>query len=160
MVQSGAHSDAPEQRASRSGSDGSGGSAATSAMQRGAEDALSLRIAGREDAAGAARRALSHLRVEVDEPALETARLLVSELVGNSVKHAGAESVGLEVIVTRSSLWAEVTDDGPGFERLSEQQMTASDSGWGLFLVERLADRWEVSSDGARTRVSFELARA
>jgi anti-sigma regulatory factor (Ser/Thr protein kinase) len=159
MVQSGAHSGAPAQTASRPGLHGDGGPAGASGMRRAAEDALSLRLTGREDAAGAARRALSHLRV-VDEPAMEMARLLVTELVGNSVKHAGAESVGLEVIVTRSSVWAEVTDEGPGFEPLSEQQMTADDSGWGLFLVERLADRWEVSNDGARTRVSFELARA
>ena len=34
------------------------------------------------------------------------------------------------------------------------------DSGWGLFLVERLADRWGVSQDSGATRVWFELRRA
>ena len=33
-------------------------------------------------------------------------------------------------------------------------------SGWGLFLVERLADRWGVAEEHAATKVWFELRRA
>jgi hypothetical protein len=33
-------------------------------------------------------------------------------------------------------------------------------TGWGLFLVQRLADRWGVRHDGPDKRVWFELRRA
>jgi hypothetical protein len=36
----------------------------------------------------------------------------------------------------------------------------SSDDGWGLFLVQRLAERWGVKTDGASKRVWFELRRA
>ena len=34
-----------------------------------------------------------------------------------------------------------------------------TESGWGLFLVERLANRWGVRHDGDATHVWFELRR-
>jgi anti-sigma regulatory factor (Ser/Thr protein kinase) len=123
-------------------------------------DALSMRLEGGVEAASLARRALARLRGDIDPPVMETMRLLVTELVGNSVRHAGAETVGLKVLVTDSSLWTEVTDEGPGFEPERPRREGGQDTGWGLFLVERLADRWGVLRDGPQTRVWFELKRA
>ena len=126
---------------------------------RNVDDGLSLRLPGDPHAAAKARRALSTLRSDIDPPLMETLRLLVTELVTNSVKHASAETVVLKVLVGRSSVWTEVTDEGPGFEPGGTGAPRHDRSGWGLFLVERLAQRWGVNHDGAGTKVWFELRR-
>jgi anti-sigma regulatory factor (Ser/Thr protein kinase) len=126
---------------------------------RGVEDGVSLRLAGTPEAAAVARQALSRLRGDLDPPLMETLRLLVTELVTNSVQHADAKSVVLKVLVGRSVVWTEVTDPGPGFNPTETGSPRPDRSGWGLFLVERLADRWGVNRDGAATRVWFELRR-
>jgi anti-sigma regulatory factor (Ser/Thr protein kinase) len=91
---------------------------------------------------------------------METLRLLVTELVTNSVKHAGAHSVVLKVLVGRSVVWTEVTDEGPGFDPAATGRPRDDRSGWGLFLVERLAHRWGVNQEGQSTKVWFELLRS
>lgn len=125
----------------------------------GAEDSFTLRLSGGPEAAAIARRYLSRLRGDLDPPLMETMRLLVTELVANSVKHAKADSVELKVVVGRSAVLIEVLDEGPGFEPTPRDEHSRQDSGWGLFLVERLAHRWGVNRDGAATRVWFELLR-
>ncbi len=125
----------------------------------GAEDSFTLRLSGGPEAAAIARRYLSRLRGDLDPPLMETMRLLVTELVANSVKHAAADSVELKVVVGRSAVLIEVLDEGPGFEPTPRDEHSRDDSGWGLFLVERLANRWGVIRDGAATRVWFELLR-
>jgi anti-sigma regulatory factor (Ser/Thr protein kinase) len=124
-----------------------------------AEDKLQMRLNGGPEAAGAARGALQRLDRELEPPVVEALRLLVTELIANSVKHADALTVGLKILVGSSSVLVEVTDEGPGFtprKRMAGQDKT---SGWGLFLVERLADRWGVGQEGDTTRVWFELRR-
>jgi anti-sigma regulatory factor (Ser/Thr protein kinase) len=88
-------------------------------------------------------------------------RLLVSELVTNSVQHAsvGAEdSIRLHVDIGGQCVRVEVADSGPGFELKEPIPDTATDSGWGLFLVNQIADRWGVDKqeDGC---VWFEIDR-
>ena len=128
--------------------------------ERGAENALSLRLSGGAAAASAARQALARLRGDMDPPLLENLRLLVTELIANSVKHADADTVGLKVVVGSRSVLVEVTDQGRGFEPAPRVEGQDQASGWGLFLVERLADRWGVSRDGREMKVWFELARS
>jgi anti-sigma regulatory factor (Ser/Thr protein kinase) len=125
-----------------------------------AEDALSLRLTGGRAAAATARHALGRLRGDLDPPVMENMRLLVTELVANSVKHASQENVGLKVLVTQPSVWIEVSDAGPGFEPRTRVEGQDEASGWGLFLVDRLAERWGVVRDDGQTRVWFELRRA
>jgi anti-sigma regulatory factor (Ser/Thr protein kinase) len=124
------------------------------------EDGLSVRLPGGPDAAARARRALAKLRGDLDPPLMETLRLLVTELVTNSVKHTSAETIVLNVLVVRSTVWTEVTDAGPGFDPTGDGTPDKDRTGWGLFLVERLAERWGVNRDGADTKVWFELRRA
>ena len=126
---------------------------------RRAEDSVSLRLPGGPDAAASARRALSRLRGDIDPPLLETLRLLVTELVANAVKHAASADIGVKVIVTGPAVWTEVSDGGPGFEPRPRVSGQDEASGWGLFLIERLADRWGVESEGSGSRVWFELRR-
>jgi anti-sigma regulatory factor (Ser/Thr protein kinase) len=120
------------------------------------QDGLTLRLPGDPDAAAKARRALAKLRGDLDPPLMETLRLLVTELVTNSVRHTKAKTVVLRILVGRSAVWTEVTDAGSGFE----PQATRDGTGWGLFLVERLAERWGVNQSDAGTKVWFELRRA
>ena len=123
------------------------------------DDGISIRLNRGPDAAAKARRDLSRLPGDLDEPLVETLRLLVTELVTNSVRHTGADSVRLKVLVGNSAVWTEVTDAGPGFDPAATGTLASEDTGWGLFLVERLAERWGVSNDGDGTRVWFELRR-
>lgn len=127
----------------------------------GFERGLSLRLTGGPEAPFAARAALLELSPRIEEALLHNARLLVSELVTNSVRHAGAgeeDSLLLEVLLSPDGLRIEVADDGPGFEARSGFPGLEQVSGRGLFLVERIADRWGVADHG--TRVWFELDRA
>ena len=48
----------------------------------------------------------------------------------------------------------------PGFDPECVEQAGDDDTGWGLFLVQRLANRWGVKQDGPSKRVWFELRRA
>jgi anti-sigma regulatory factor (Ser/Thr protein kinase) len=92
---------------------------------------------------------------------LSDVRLLVSEVVTNSVKHAGAgpdDSITMEVVIRSDVVRIEVSDFGEGFEPPTPNPDPDQDAGWGLFLVEQIADRWGVRSEGG-TSVWFELAR-
>ena len=126
---------------------------------RGVEDGMTLRLQGNKEAAAQARHALARLRSDIDPPLMETLRLLVTELVTNSIKHAGADSVVLRVLVGHAAVWTEVADEGPGFDPANAKPSDQQRPGWGLFLVERLADRWGVNHAGRSTKVWFELRR-
>jgi anti-sigma regulatory factor (Ser/Thr protein kinase) len=124
------------------------------------EDGLSLRLDRSPEAAAKARRGLANLRGDLDPPLMETLRLLVTELVTNSVKHTGASTVVLKVLVGSNAVLTEVTDAGPGFDPADTGIPSRDHTGWGLFLVERLAQRWGVTQNGEGTKVWFELRRA
>jgi anti-sigma regulatory factor (Ser/Thr protein kinase) len=131
----------------------------SSSSTRSVDDGINVRLRGGPEAAAKARRELTKLRADIDPPLMETLRLLVTELVANSVRHAQAQTVVLKVLVGRTAVLTEVTDEGPGFDP-AEVGDPGTESGWGLFLVERLADRWGVHHGGSSTRVWFELQRA
>jgi anti-sigma regulatory factor (Ser/Thr protein kinase) len=124
------------------------------------EDGLSLRLDRGPDAAAKARRGLANLRGDIDPPLMETLRLLVTELVTNSVKHTGAPTVVLKVLVGKGAVFTEVADAGPGFDPGETGTPGPDHTGWGLYLVERLAERWGVTQNGEGTKVWFELRRA
>jgi anti-sigma regulatory factor (Ser/Thr protein kinase) len=120
---------------------------------------LHLRLPPDPEAAGAARRALDRLKGLCPPEVLEDLRLLVSELVTNSVRHARLNPdrrIGLRVDASATSLRVEVTDPGPGFEVQPVIPSIYQTSGWGLYLVDRIADRWGVDR-GRHTRVWFEV---
>jgi anti-sigma regulatory factor (Ser/Thr protein kinase) len=85
--------------------------------------------------------------------------LLVSELVSNSVLHAGADHIELRAIADLGGVRIEVSDPGPGFgpEARREPSVTG-EGGFGLFLVDNVANRWGITrTDYAR--VWFEIDR-
>ena len=53
----------------------------------------------------------------------------------------------------------EVADTGPGFDPQCVKQAGDDGTGWGLFLVQRLANRWGAPRRPSK-RVWFELLRA
>jgi anti-sigma regulatory factor (Ser/Thr protein kinase) len=119
---------------------------------------MSFELAGGPYAVTAARLALSELDSAVESSIAFDIRLLVSELVTNSVKHAGVtedDSIMLDVSRQGEVMRVEVRDSGPGFERPPAAPPDDADEGWGLFLVEQLADEWGVDSD--RRAVWFQI---
>src|SRR4051794_16543654 len=118
---------------------------------------MSFELAGGPYAVTAARLALSDLDARLEASIAFDVRLLVSELVTNSVKHANVsedDSIMLDVDIKQEVVRVEVRDSGPGFER-PETGPPADDEGWGLFLVEQLADEWGV--DSGRRAVWFRI---
>ncbi|MFV0133531.1 ATP-binding protein [Streptomyces sp. HMX87] len=77
-------------------------------------------------------------------PALaEDAVLLVSELVGNAVRHTGARVFGLRMQRRPGRVRVAVRDPSRGLPCLMPVQ-ELDISGRGLFLVDKLSDRWGV----------------
>jgi anti-sigma regulatory factor (Ser/Thr protein kinase) len=88
--------------------------------------------------------------------------LVISELVTNSVRHAGldaSEPVQLSVRVEGEKVRVAVRDPGPGFTPPPAPSDPAHIGGWGLVLVEQLAERWGVDHDGQANVVWCELRR-
>jgi anti-sigma regulatory factor (Ser/Thr protein kinase) len=122
------------------------------------EDAVKLSLDAGAESAGKARRAVAALRSDLDPPLVESLRLLLTELITNAVRHAGS-GVDILVQVSRSAVRVEVADTGGGFDANEQISGNGSGGGWGLYLVERLADRWGVTRNGTGTTVWFELER-
>ncbi|MGH2978393.1 MAG: ATP-binding protein [Solirubrobacterales bacterium] len=106
----------------------------------------------------AARHALDELNGPIDPDVKDDIRLLVSEVVTNSVIHAQPEHPGevvLDVWASGDVVRVAVRDRGPGFVA-AERPQGGERSGWGLMMVDRLAARWGVELEGG-TEVWFEL---
>jgi anti-sigma regulatory factor (Ser/Thr protein kinase) len=123
---------------------------------------MSFELAGGPYAVTAARLALADLDSVVDASTAFDVRLLVSELVTNSVQHAAVsaeDSIRLRVGIQGDHVRVEVLDSGPGFDPPEPFPDAETDSGWGLFLVNQLADRWGVNRD-EDSCVWFEIDRS
>ena len=125
----------------------------------GAHNRMTVEFEAGPTAASAARNALLALEGRVDDGLLDDVRLLVSELVTNSVRHSNIRArdiVCLDVEVSETALRIEVADAGEGFTPTPRDLDRTRPGGWGLYLVDQLADRWGVARDN-RTRVWFEV---
>ena len=88
--------------------------------------------------------------------------LLISELVTNSVRHAGLDAtqpLQLSVVTSGDTVRVAVRDPGPGFSPPPPPPNPAHVGGWGLVLVDQLAERWGVEHDGEANVVWCELKR-
>ncbi|HEV2813844.1 MAG TPA: ATP-binding protein [Solirubrobacteraceae bacterium] len=109
---------------------------------------LHFRHEARPAAIGRARRDVEDALgvAEVDGRTSGDLMLLVSELVTNAVRHARTDSFEVRLEVKPDCLRLEVHDDGGGFD----PRIAPSDDGsggYGLYIVDRLADRWGVERD-------------
>jgi anti-sigma regulatory factor (Ser/Thr protein kinase) len=123
---------------------------------------MSFELAGGPYAVTAARLALAEIDDQLDEGQAFDVRLLVSELVTNSVQHAQVgpeESIHLRIAIGGELIRVEITDHGPGFDPPTDAGGRERDRGWGLFFVAQLANRWGVEQ-GDPGCVWFEIDRA
>ena len=110
------------------------------------------------DAPGLARDFIHRLNGPVPAGLVDDASLLVSEVVSNGVKYGGAGRIMLRVEADTERIRAEIVDEGSGFEvktRTNRKMALADEGGWGLHLVETLADEWGVHQGS--TCVWFEI---
>jgi anti-sigma regulatory factor (Ser/Thr protein kinase) len=123
--------------------------------------AVDMLVAAVPDAGVAARAAVvTALTDRVAERVLADALLLVSELVSNSVRHAGLsadQSVRVVAGIINGVLRLEVEDPGTTGTVAARVPDLQRGGGFGLRLVEALADSWGTSREG-HTRVWAELA--
>jgi serine/threonine-protein kinase RsbW len=121
--------------------------------------AVALTVAADSEAPAAARNAVgAGLAGRVADDVLGDARLLVSELVTNSVRHADLAADGVVRIsadVTGGILHLEVDDAGTAGTVATRPP--TPEGGFGLHIVEALAHRWGVTRKGF-TCVWVELA--
>src|SRR3954452_1406410 len=89
---------------------------------------------------------------------LADVKLLVSELITNSVKYGGKGEVVLNVEAPDAQqVRVEVVDQGVGFVPVARNRPATEVGGWGLHLVQTLANRWGVHEGS--THVWFEIDR-
>ena len=103
------------------------------------------------------RRALERLAGAVAPGELADLQLIASELISNSVLHAGLdehELVSMRVAVSGSAVRIEVEDRGRGFTPRAVPEHGAGLGGLGLELVDRVASRWGI----VRTRTTLVWA--
>jgi anti-sigma regulatory factor (Ser/Thr protein kinase) len=112
------------------------------------------------DAASRARAVINEeLGRSVSGKVLDDATLLVSELVTNAIRHApkaGTPEVELRLRLDADRIRVVVSDPGPGFVATPRLPTASESSGWGLYLVDRIADRWGIISND-RNEVWFEI---
>lgn len=82
------------------------------------------------------------------------AALMVSELVTNALQH-GIAAISLRIDTQPDGLRVEVSDEGD--VALTPSPTPGADGGWGLRIVETLADDWGVMEGS--TKVWFRLDR-
>jgi anti-sigma regulatory factor (Ser/Thr protein kinase) len=109
-------------------------------------------------APGRARRAVEELGSAIDPSIRHDVVLLVSELVTNSVKYGTDGDLKLQIdAYAPRKVRIEVVNHGASFEPKARTRPATEPGGWGLHLVETLADRWGVHAGS--THVWFEIDR-
>jgi len=119
-----------------------------------------FKFRGLPQAVGAARRALREWEGHFEPELFYDLSLCVSELVTKSVQHTKPASVDeIELAVSRHDelVRAEVMEHRRDVVVTQPAQMQNSD--WGMFIVDRVADRWGVDrSVGTRLWCEIDLA--
>jgi anti-sigma regulatory factor (Ser/Thr protein kinase) len=128
------------------------------ARSAGRQGSHRIHLSGGRDAVPGARAAVDLLTVEIfDELACDDIRLMVSELVANSVRHGGAvtgnQDIELTVFVDDRLFRIECSDPAGGFD------VPEAPSGYGLAIIDDLSSGWGTSY-GALGSTWFEYARA
>lgn len=107
------------------------------------------------------RRVLDGLSDTMAPSTLHDARLLLTELLTNAIQHAHLDRddrISVSVRREPTGLLVEVADPGDGFPPAGVRRPDWG-SGWGLILLDRLADEWGIEAlpDGGGTLAWFRL---
>ena len=125
------------------------------------EPLIALELAAEPHSAKVARDAVAGLDGHLGDVFGDVV-LVISELVTNSVRHAGldaSEPVQLSVGMEGDTVRVAVRDPGPGFTPPPAPSDPAHVGGWGLVLVDQLAQRWGVDQEGEANVVWCELKK-
>ena len=123
---------------------------------------LMVSVPASAEAGGALRRAVRSLDRWLGRRTAQDVELLVTELATNGVKHArtvDGNRITLDARVDPDRLRVEVRDGGHGFDPGGRRASSAEPGGWGLKLVDRLADSWGIEGEPSTT-VWFEISHA
>jgi serine/threonine-protein kinase RsbW len=100
---------------------------------------------------------------EAPRDAVQNTQLVLTELLANEIKHgryAPGDPLMCKVDMRRSTVHIEVRHIGPPFEMPAapvHPSLEMRETGWGLALITRLADRWGVSEEAGTRRVWAEI---
>jgi anti-sigma regulatory factor (Ser/Thr protein kinase) len=111
-------------------------------------------------APAAARGMVTEFASELPEDILNRVRLVASEIVSNSFKHAGnphGAPIEMTLTLTQGHLRLEV-DDHSIFDPTPETVLERDDVRWGLTIVERTASDCGRISEGSGIWAEFDLA--
>jgi anti-sigma regulatory factor (Ser/Thr protein kinase) len=115
------------------------------------------------EAGSHARRAIAANDLALPPAVQDDVWLLVTELVTNAVLHSGtADDRPIKVALEQDAgrVRVEVVDPGTDFEQPAEATTGDASGGWGLFLVNRIAEQWGVRPTPTGTCVWFEMPDA
>src|SRR4029453_16155906 len=122
---------------------------------------VELRLPAVPTAPAEARAVVDAIGSDLPEAVLVDAKLLLTELVANAIKHT---SRGIEALIIRIRrnhfVRVEVLDPGPMFNPDPRPPGTGAGSGRGLYHVDAVATAWGVEPDEAGKKVWFELRLA
>ena len=124
---------------------------------------ISVNIPVQPEAVAMARDAVVQAVVDQRSSAqrIDDLRLLTSEIVTNALRHAGMgsqDSLVVGVEISQDRVRVQVADHGQGFDPAGLEAPAADRvGGWGLVLVQQLADRWGVIRNDPNF-VWFELS--
>jgi two-component sensor histidine kinase len=107
------------------------------------------------ESAGGARRLVNEHTTSLDSQQRQDAALMVSELVNNAVVH-GTGAISLRIDVEGDAVRIEVADEGN--VAVAPTPEPGAHGGWGLRIVQQLADDWGVLEGS--TKVWFRLGPA
>jgi histidine kinase-like protein len=123
-------------------------------------ESVSVVLPASPGSASRARNALRPLRGLLEESRFLDLRLVVSELVAESLctRESAKARIELRAEVSGGSIHVEVLVDDDAVFRIPSRQSGPGTPGWGLNVMSRLADRWGVRRDRATACAWFEIA--
>lgn len=122
-------------------------------------------LASDSSAPAAGRRLVGGLGKALPEELVDDLQTIVTELVTNSLRHAGlqpGDRIELCVDSDRTFVRIEVNDPGPGFTPPPGPADLLAPGGRGLIILRELSDRWgvKVSPSGCSVWSEIELQSA
>jgi anti-sigma regulatory factor (Ser/Thr protein kinase) len=121
---------------------------------------LSLSLTASPTAARQAREAVAGRSDALHRRLGRDGLLLLTELVNNAVIHgsrSAVDEVSVEIWESPTSVRVEVRDDGAGFSWRHPPDGPERVTGYGLVLVDAVAESWGIEASTGRTCVWFEL---
>jgi anti-sigma regulatory factor (Ser/Thr protein kinase) len=117
-------------------------------------NALDTTLARSPDSVGTARRLVNEHTNTLGSQQRDDAALMVSELVTNALVH-GIGTITLRMDVETDAVRIEVSDEGN--VALAPSPTPGAHGGWGLRIVDQLADDWGVLKGS--TKVWFRIGQ-